>query len=86
MSKEMGIIVLGVWIIVLPYLGIPGYMRTTLLVLSGIAIVSIGFFLRSEVLSRGQTRVSHRNFVENADTSTPDPNIHERKEGITSLN
>lgn len=56
MSKEVSIISLGVFVALLPFFGLPGSWRTTLLVLSGIAIACIGVFLRNETLSRGTPR------------------------------
>ena len=88
MSKEMAIIALGLWIIVVrTLLGLPGSWQTALLVLSGAAIVVIGFLLRGEAIGRemrSRSRLEERSgtypFVDNA---TP---THEHKEGITSLN
>ncbi len=53
MSKEVTLILLGLAIAALPYLGLPGSWRTTLLVLGGLGIAALGFFLRREVLARG---------------------------------
>jgi hypothetical protein len=93
MSKETTVIVLGLWIIVLPYLGIPGGWRTTLIVLTGIALMGLGFILRGEALGRGShAKHSSRNsFVENmpasqADAPAHDHSAHDHKERITSLN
>jgi hypothetical protein len=64
MSKELGVILLGFSIIIITQLGIPGTWRTALLVLAGAAIASIGFFLRTEALTRSRrSRPAH--FVEN---------------------
>ncbi|MBC7836503.1 hypothetical protein H7X87_01870 [Acetobacteraceae bacterium] len=87
MSKDMTIIVLGLWITILPYLGIPNSWRTLLFVLSGLAIAMLGLFMRSESLRRGSRRAAHHPFVENS--APADSNIdstYERKEGISSLN
>lgn len=82
MSKEMTIIALGLWVVVVPYLGIPGDWRTALLVLSGIGIAVTGFLLRGEALSHGTKPHEHNPFVESGQ-----PHLaHEHKEGITSLN
>ena len=88
MSKEMMVIALGLWIIVLPYLGIPGDWRVVLLVLSGIGIAVTGFLLRGEALSRGTRPHEHNSFVESAlPTQVGQPHLaNEHKEGITSLN
>ncbi len=85
MSKEMMVIALGIWVAVVPYLGVPSAWRTALLVLSGLGIAVVGFLLRGEALGRpgragGATSSTHSNFVENMDQP------HEHKEGITSLN
>ena len=89
MSKEMTLIVLGLWIVVVPYLGVPGSWRTAILILSGLAIALVGFLLRAEGLARKGVRSAHHPFVENfpaepeSETLLP---VHDRKEGITSLN
>ena len=83
MSKEMTVIVLGLFVIVVPYLGIPGDWRTVLLVLSGAGLAVTGFLLRGEVLARGERKPhEHNPFVESNQSNF----AHEHKEGITSLN
>lgn len=83
MSKEMAVILFGIWVAVIPYLGVPGSWRTLLLVATGILIASLGFFLRAEMLSRGVRRGSQHSFAENL-SETQYANEH--KEGIRSLN
>jgi hypothetical protein len=53
MSKEVGVIVLGIATALSPFMGLPGEFRTVLLVLLGLCLTAIGFFLRSETLERG---------------------------------
>ena len=91
MSKEMTTVVLGVWIVVVPYLGIPGSWRTALLVFTGIGVAVIGFFLRSEALSRSVKKSPRHpfienTFIENTLVGSEDNPEHEHKEGINSLN
>ena len=86
MSKEMGVILLGVAVIVIPYLGVPSEGRTFLLVLAGLTLIVVGYMLRSAILSHGGSS-AHHSFVEN-DTAIlkhehPDET---HKEGINSLN
>lgn len=90
MSKEMLVIALGVWVIVVrTLLGIPGEWQTALLVLSGLALAVTGFLLRGEAIGRAQMprsvppRRENYPFVENSAEHAP---AHEHKEGITSLN
>ena len=82
MSKEMTVIALGVWVAVVPYLGVPGSWRTVILVLSGLAIAAAGFLLRGEAIARGGARASG-SYVESAGA---DATAHEDPERITSLN
>ena len=85
MSKEMTIIALGIWVIIIPYLGVPGSWRTGLLLISGLFIVLVGFLLRAQSLSHSTKHTAHRTFEENTHTSE-DQHNHDRKERITSLN
>jgi len=85
MSKEMAIIALGIWVAAIPYLGVPGSWRTVLLVVTGLLITSLGFFLRAEVLTRGARRSKHHPFVENSAALEPQY-ANDNKERIHSLN
>jgi hypothetical protein len=66
MSREMAIVVLGIWVIILPHLGIPHSWSVILTTLTGIAIIAIGLYLRAKMLSGVARRMSHTPFVENA--------------------
>lgn len=70
MSKEMSVIVLGIVVVVVPFLGIPGDWKTPLFVLAGLGVALIGFLLRGEALSRSPRHPLPSNeshpFVENA--------------------
>ena len=87
MSKEMIVIGLGAWVILVTQLGIPGPWRTTLLIITGIVLMIIGFLLRTEVLNRPQGSSKHprQTFTENAAPSVLNLE-HEQKERINSLN
>ena len=67
MSKEMGVIVLGLFVLIQPYLGVPNSWHTFFTIVAGIALMVLGFLLRGEALGRGPEAESpHRNlFVEN---------------------
>jgi hypothetical protein len=56
MSKEMAVIVLGVWVVILPYLGIYRSWLTVLLVITGVALMIMGFLMRGEKIAE-----EHRN-------------------------
>lgn len=90
MSKEMMVIALGLWIIVVrTLLGVPGTWQTALLVVTGVLLAVIGFLLRGEALTRAQRprQAQHERsytFVENQPVESS--SAHEHKEGLTSLN
>ena len=94
MSKEASVIALGVVVIVTTQLGIPSSWRVAIIILCGVGLVAVGFFLRAEALARSSKRTPDHHFVENG--ARPDDPIgraslthdtaHEQKSGITSLN
>ena len=87
MSKEMGVIALGIFVVIQPYLGIPNSWHTFLSVVAGVAIMVLGFLLRGEALSEGTRPHKHNSFVESGQpTHTPAPYENSHQEGITSLN
>lgn len=87
MSKETSVILLGVAVVVIPYLGAPLSWRILLLVIAGLTLIIVGFLLRARGLTRAGKTSPHHSFVENdAVLVTHDQPAHEHKEGITSLN
>lgn len=91
MSKETTVIALGVWVMVMPYLGIPRAWLTAFMILTAIGFVVLGFLLRAEALSRTARRTgSHHPFVEHVPQETHAIDHHEnheqRKERLSSLN
>lgn len=53
MSKEIGVIALGIWVFILPFVGVPGSWKGILLMATGVALAMLGFFLRAETMGRG---------------------------------
>lgn len=85
----MGVIAFGVWVLVLPYLGIPRAWLTILMVLTAVGLIVLGFFLRAEALSRGPRHAGrHHTFVEEMPHAGQEERSesHEHKERINSLN
>jgi len=58
MSKEMSVIVLGFFVVVVPHLGVPGSWHTVLFTGAGLAIAILGFLLRGETISRAGRNTS----------------------------
>lgn len=67
MSKEMDVILLGLVIIVTPFLGIPGSWKTVVIVIAGLGVMLLGFLLRGQLLTRSGHTASPEShpFVEN---------------------
>ena len=87
MSKEMSVILLGVAVIIVPYLGVPASWRTLLLILAGLTLVVVGFLLRAQGMARAGKSSPHHPFVENNTAKIAlDYSDESHKEGITSLN
>lgn len=86
MSKEMTVIALGVWVLLVPYLAVPGPWRTAILIVTGIAIAITGFLLRGEALYRGLSEGRKRENHTFVESTMSAPARHDYKEGINSLN
>ena len=65
MRKEMILIVLGIFIVVIPHLGIPMAWRTTLLFLSGTFVATVGILQRNARIARGTYHTTHHPFRDN---------------------
>ncbi len=63
MSKETSVILLGLLVFLMPLSGFPGAWRTFFIMAAGLALVIIGFFMRSRALGSGE-RPSADSFVE----------------------
>ncbi len=49
MSKAKTILILGVWMTVLPYLGFPHFLKNLLLSLSGLGICFVGYVMHRDL-------------------------------------
>jgi asparagine N-glycosylation enzyme membrane subunit Stt3 len=68
MSKEVLIILLGLLIALMPYLGFPGSWKNVLSIVIGIAIAGLGFVVRQERIWKEREEIPERredSFVEN---------------------
>ena len=90
MSKEAVVIVLGLWVMVMPFLGIPRAWLTALMIVTSVLLVVLGFLLRAEVISRTTRHTgNHHPFVEHVpheESGHHNYDGHERKERLSSLN
>lgn len=68
MSKELVVIILGLLVALMPYLGFPGSWKTVFSIVIGIVIAGIAFIIRQERLWKEREEMHGRRadtFVEN---------------------
>jgi hypothetical protein len=66
MSREMAVVVLGLWVIVLPHLGVPHSWSVIITTLTGVSVIAAGLYMRAKALGGAARRSTHHPFVENA--------------------
>lgn len=54
MRKERTLFFIGIWVVLLPFLGFPNSIRQWLFVISGLAILYLAYLFRQEVKARIQ--------------------------------
>ena len=59
------LLILGVWVTVLPYLGFPYFWKNILMTLSGFGLIYISFILYKESKIRENKKETFDNFKEN---------------------
>lgn len=58
MSKDLVVIVLGLWVAAMPFLGFPGLWETAIFVVSGLAIAILMFMIRQSFAHRESKNVN----------------------------
>jgi len=65
MRKERIVLLLGIWVAILPYLGFPMLWKNILFTLSGLGLMFVSFLIYREAKSNNQTGKTFDNFSEN---------------------
>lgn len=66
MRKEKTLFIIGLWVIILPFLGFPNIGRKILFLLTGLAIMYLAYLFYLEVKNRLSKDISHsKTFVDN---------------------
>jgi len=52
MRKEKTLFIIGLWVMVLPFLGFPGTWKTVLFILTGVSLVYLGYLFYMEAKAR----------------------------------
>lgn len=68
MRKERTLLILGIWVAVLPYLGFPSNWRDILFVITGVALVYLAYLFYLEVKVRiAKVDTRSKTFLDNTD-------------------
>ncbi len=66
MRKEKTLFIVGLWIIILPFLGFPSSWRAVLFVITGLIIIYMAYLFYIEVKARlGKNSEETKTFVDN---------------------
>lgn len=66
MRKEKTLLIIGLWVIILQFLGIPNNWRKIVLVITGIAIMYLAYLFYLEVKARlSKDTIHSKTFVDN---------------------
>jgi len=52
MRKEKTLFIIGLWVIVLPFLGFPGLWKTIIFILTGLILIYLGYLFYMEAKNR----------------------------------
>ena len=69
MRKERTLLIVGIWVAILPFLGFPNTWRSVLFVITGIMLVYLAYLFRLEAkvrIAKVDTRA--KSFVDNIDS------------------
>ena len=66
MRKEKTLLIIGVWVVILSFLGFPSSWRTVLFVITGLAIMYLAYLFYLEFKTRSSKDINHsKTFVDN---------------------
>lgn len=66
MRKEKTLLIIGLWIIVLPFLGFPDFWRKIFFILTGISVMYLAYLFYLESRVRMAKNIGHsKTFVDN---------------------
>jgi hypothetical protein len=79
MRKTRLLLLLGIWVAVLPYLGFPYAWKDTLTALSGLGLIFFSYILYRDYKKREEVKEIFDNFRENSDFSAEAENLKQEE-------
>jgi len=70
MLRARMILLIGVWVAILPYLGFPYLWKNVLFTITGLGIIFLALVLFKEHKTRNKIKETFENFSENSDFNT----------------
>lgn len=87
MIKVKTILILGVWVMILPYLGFPYYFKNILFSITGLIFIYIGYLLYKEQKIEGKIKEkTFDNFSENNNFNEKEIKIEENINSNNNIN
>lgn len=87
MIKVKTILILGVWVMILPYLGFPYYFKNILFSITGLIFIYIGYLLYKEQKIEGKIKEkTFDNFSENNNFNEKEIKIEENINSNNDIN
>ena len=68
MRKEKTLLILGVWVTILPFLGFPSDWKSTFFVLTGLSLIYLSYIFYQEFRSRIPKDKEMKTFTDNIST------------------
>ncbi len=85
MRRERILLILGIWVAILPYLGFPYFWKNILFTLSGIVLIYHSYALHKIRKAKEKRKKSFDNFSENNIDQSYDGNVITKKEEEVKL-
>ncbi len=63
MARKQSLLILGIWLMVLPFLGFPSSWKTFMLFLTGVVLIIIYVRNKTVVVAKNETYIDNRNGI-----------------------
>jgi hypothetical protein len=85
MRRERILLILGIWVAILPYLGFPYFWKNIMFTLSGIILIYHSYALHKIQKAKEKRKKSFDNFSENNLDQSHDDSVIVKKEEVVRL-
>ncbi|MEI6660138.1 MAG: hypothetical protein WCK91_01805 [bacterium] len=68
MRKERSLLIIGIWVAILPFLGFPSSWRSFMFIITGLALVYLSYMFYQEYRARMPKDADNKTFTDNIGT------------------